>query len=123
MTIPADQTGTPFTRQDIEAKIVAHAWQDEEFRRKFLADPKGQFEEKLGVKLPVNLKITAHQEDENHLHFVIPVKRSANVDELSDQDLENVAGGVEPGALRTIAPNLTVPTVVGSPLIPPVGPW
>lgn len=120
MTIPADQAGTPFTRQDIEAKIVGHAWQDEEFRRKFLADPKGQFEEKLGVKLPANLKITAHQEDENHLHFVIPVKRSANVDELSDQDLENVAGGVEPGALRTVAPpNLTIPTVVGSPMMPP----
>jgi len=118
MTNPTDEVGNPLTRQDIEAKIVAQAWQDEDFRRKFLADPKGQFEEKLGIRLPANLKITAHQEDENQLHFVIPVSPPANLDELSDEDLERVAGGIEQNNLITVVSNNSIPTVVGSPLIP-----
>jgi len=85
----------PLTRKDIEAKIVALAWQDEEFRRKFIADPKGQFEERLGTTLPASLTMTAHQEDENSLHFVIPVKPRENLDELTDEELEKVAGGTD----------------------------
>jgi hypothetical protein len=81
------------TRQELEAKIIALAWQDAEFRRKFLADPKAQFEQHLGTKLPDSLKITAHQEDENSLHFVIPMKPRAPTEELSDEDLEKIAGG------------------------------
>jgi hypothetical protein len=74
----------PLTRRDLEAKIVALAWKDDEFRSKFLADPKGQFEENLGVKLPASMAITAHAEDENHLHFVIPATPKENLDELSE---------------------------------------
>jgi len=85
----------PLTRRDIEAKIVALAWQDDEFRRKFIADPKGQFEERLGTRLPDSLKMTAHQETENSLHFVIPAKPRASLDELSDDDLEKIAGGTD----------------------------
>src|SRR5262245_15111257 len=84
---------TPMTRKDVEAKIVALAWKDDDFRRKFLADPKGQFEEKLGTNLPPSLKMTAHAEDENSLHFVIPMKPKQNLDELSDEELEKIAGG------------------------------
>ena len=84
----------PLTRKDVEAKIVALAWKDDDFRRKFLTDPKGQFEEKLGTKLPPSLKMTAHAEDENSLHFVIPMKPRA-MSELSDEELEKVAGGTD----------------------------
>lgn len=82
------------TRQELEAKIVAKAWTDEDFRRKFLADPKSQFEEHLGISLPDALVMTAHQEDANHLHFVIPAKPPGDLDELSDEELEKVAGGI-----------------------------
>ena len=85
----------PMTRKDIEAKIVALAWQDDEFRRKFIADPKGQFEERLGTKLPDSLRMTAHEETENSLHFVIPKKPASGLDELSDEELEKVAGGTD----------------------------
>jgi hypothetical protein len=84
----------PMTRKDLETKIVALAWKDDEFRAKFLADPKAQFEEKLGTKLPDSLVMTAHAEDENHLHFVIPAKPK-ELEELSDEDLEKIAGGTD----------------------------
>ena len=107
VTNPGDAPGNNFARQDIEAKIVALGWRDEDFRRKFLADPKGQFEQKLGINLSANLNITAHQEDENHLHFVIPLKPNANLDELSDEDLEKVAGGID-AVILTLAAGAAV---------------
>jgi hypothetical protein len=100
----------PLTRRDIEAKIVALAWQDDEFRRKFVADPKGQFEERLGTRLPASLKMTVHEEDETSLHFVIPLKPRANLDELSDEDLETVAGGLD---IITTATVLITAFIVG----------
>jgi hypothetical protein len=44
--------------------------------------------------LPANLKIAAYEESENHLHFVIPAKPKG-AEELSDADLEKVAGGID----------------------------
>jgi hypothetical protein len=92
----AEQTAQRvMTRQEIEARIVALAWEDETFLRAFLADPKREFEKRLGVSLPEALTITAHAEDQSHLHFVIPAKPQADIDELSDADLEKVAGGTD----------------------------
>jgi hypothetical protein len=92
MSGAANQT---LSRREIEEKIVALAWKDDAFRRSFVADPKGQFEKHLGVKLPAALKMSVHEEDGSHLYFVIPAKPKMNVDELSDADLEKVAGGVD----------------------------
>ncbi|WPL16510.1 NHLP leader peptide domain protein [Thiorhodovibrio winogradskyi] len=86
----------PMSRAELEAKIVARAWEDEEFHQKFLADPKAMFEDYLGSKLPASLVMTTHQEDADHLHFVIPAKPAVDLDELSDEDLERIAGGIEP---------------------------
>src|SRR5262249_4475208 len=89
------RAAAPLTRQAIEAKIVALAWQNDDFRHKFVADAKGQFEERLGTKLPASLKMTVHEENENSLHFVIPMKPKTNLSELSDEELEKVAGGTD----------------------------
>lgn len=84
----------PLSRAELEQKIIALAWADETFRKAFLADPKGEFEKRLGAKLPAGLSMTAHAEDDNHLHFVIPMK-PAELSELSEADLEKVAGGTD----------------------------
>ncbi|WP_042444363.1 NHLP leader peptide family RiPP precursor [Azospirillum sp. B510] len=88
-------SSAPMTRRDLEAKIVARAWSDDEFKAKFLADPKAMFEEHLGTKLPETLVMTAHEETADAIHFVIPAKPQIDLDELSDEDLEKVAGGVD----------------------------
>ena len=92
----------PLSRRELEEKIVARAWTDDEFRRKFVADPKGQFEEHLGTKLPETLTITVHEEGPDSLHFVIPQKPKGNLEELSDEDLEKVAGGVDAFTSATV---------------------
>ena len=102
-------SAAPLTRRDLEAKIVALAWQDEDFRRKFVADPKAQFEERLGTKLPASLKMTAHEENENSLHFVIPAKPKTTA-ELSDEDLEKVAGGTD--VILSVAASVALYTVI-----------
>lgn len=99
----------PMTRQELEARIIARASEDDAFRRNFLADPKAMFEKHLGTKLPERVVMTAHEEDANTLHFVIPSKPAIDLEELSDEDLEKIAGGVE--MVTTVA--VTV-TIVGS---------
>lgn len=81
------------TRRELEQKITAKAWADETFRKAFLADPKAVFEQRLRTKLPAGLSVKAFAEDENHLHFVIPAKPTNA--ELSEADLDKVAGGFD----------------------------
>ena len=66
----------------------------EAFRDEFVADPKATIEKYSGQKLPAEAKILAHAEDDTTIHFVIPPKPS-NADDLSDEDLEKVAGGID----------------------------
>ena len=82
------------SRQEMEALIVQRAWKDDAFRDEFIADPKATIEKYSGQKLPAEFKIVALAEDDKTIHFVIPPK-PANTDELSDEDLEKVAGGVD----------------------------
>ena len=95
MASDSDPGAAPISRRELEEKIIARAWTDENFRRNFVADPKGQFEAHLGTKLPEALRITVHEETADSLHFVIPQKPAGNLDELSDEDLEKVAGGID----------------------------
>ena len=64
------------------------------FRKEVVSDPKGMLEKHLGRKLPEQVKIFIHEEDANTLHMSIPPV-PANVSELSDEDLEKVAGGTD----------------------------
>jgi hypothetical protein len=81
------------TRHDLEAKIVKRCWKDEEFRKEFLADPAGAFVTYLNVPLASLRKIVIHQEEPGSWHIVLPVK-PASSGELSEEELEVVAGGV-----------------------------
>lgn len=85
---------TQITRRDLEAHLIEKSWKDPEFKRQVVSDPKGMFEKHLGQKLPETLKIFIHEEDANTLYFSIPPAPS-NLNELSDEDLEKVAGGTD----------------------------
>jgi hypothetical protein len=82
------------TKRDLEVALVEKCWKDPEFKKQVLADPKGMLERHLGKKLPGDLKIFVHEENAETLHFSLP-PAPTNATELSDEDLEKVAGGTE----------------------------
>jgi len=82
------------TRREMETRLVEKAWKDPVFRKDIVKDPKGMLEKHTGQKLPEQLRIFVHEEDANTLHFSIPPAPS-NLNELSDEDLEKVAGGTD----------------------------
>jgi Nitrile hydratase, alpha chain len=82
------------TRRDLETALIEKCWRDPDFKKQVISDPKGMLERHTGQKLPEQIKIFIHEEDANTLHFSIPAAPS-NLTELSDDDLERVAGGTE----------------------------
>jgi hypothetical protein len=83
------------TRHDLVAKIVKRCWVDEEFRKEFTADPAGVFVKYLQVPSASMPKIAIHQETPGSWHIVLPAK-PPHIDELTEKDLERVAGGTTP---------------------------
>lgn len=86
------------TRRELEDAVVEKALSDDTFRASLLADPRQALEAVLaekapGAKLPQNLQVKAFQEPEDTFYVVIP--HLAPATELSDRDLEKVAGGME----------------------------
>lgn len=81
-------------RHEMETLIIEQAWKNPEFKREFVSDPKGTIEKYSGQKMPDNVKIVVHEEDANTMHMTIPLAPK-NLSELSDDDLERVAGGTD----------------------------
>jgi hypothetical protein len=90
------------TRHDLEAKIVKRCWEDEGFRKEFTADPTGAFVKYLHIPAASLPMISIHQEMPGSWHIVLPAK-PANPNELSEQDLEKVAGGTTGPCVLTVA--------------------
>lgn len=80
------------TREQISARIAEKAWHDPAFHQRVLADANGAYEEATGLKLPPGVTLKVIEDDAHTINFVIP-PRPAAASELSDADLEAVAGG------------------------------
>lgn len=81
------------TRKDFEMKLIAKAWTDETFRQQLLNNPKIAVEQEFGETLPEDLNVEIIQEPANTLYIVLPAMPENN-DELNDEELEAVAGGL-----------------------------
>lgn len=77
------------TRSEAERRIRERAVSDSEFREQLNEDPRSAIEAEFGIPVPSDVTIHVHQESMTELHLVIPTAQ----DELSDADLELVAGG------------------------------
>jgi hypothetical protein len=100
------------TRHDLEAKIVRHSWQDEGFRKEFIADPAGAFVKYLHLPAETLPKVVVHQEQPGSWHIILPAK-PANASALSEAELERVAGGAIPTVLELAAVVATVAGISG----------
>jgi hypothetical protein len=81
-------------RTEMEQRIIQRSLEDDAFRQRLLEDPKAAIEQELGTRLPAGVEIRAVEETQDTAHLVLPV-RSTDVEpgELSDRELESVAGG------------------------------
>ena len=100
------------TKRDLEVALVEKCWKDPEFKKQILADPKGMLERFVGKNLPGELKIFVHEENAETLHFSLP-PAPTNATELSDEDLEKVAGGTEVIAVLSVTVSAAL-TIIGS---------
>ncbi len=69
-------------------QLIARCWADEGFKKKLLADPAATLKAE-GVTLPAGLTVKALENTDKVFHLVIPAKPT----DLSDEDLDKVAGG------------------------------
>ena len=80
------------TRSEIEEIVVSNASKHPKYRDALMADAKGVIEKQLNNELPSSLSVKVVQEDANTIYIVLP-HAVAEGAELSDADLETVAGG------------------------------
>jgi Nitrile hydratase, alpha chain len=81
-------------RTEIERRMIQRSLQDEDFRQRLLDDPRGTLEQELGSGLPEGVEVRVLEESAQIIYLVLP--RASAVGEggeLSDQELEAVAGG------------------------------
>jgi hypothetical protein len=78
----------------MERRLIERSLQDEEFRQRLLHDPKGTMEQELGGRLPESIEVRALEESADTIYLVLSSASAVGEGgELSDQDLEKVAGG------------------------------
>ncbi len=81
------------TRGEILDIIGQFAFEDAEYRKSLLADPKKVLAKQINQELPANLKVKVVEETADTIYLIAPYAPPAQGDELSDDDLERVAGG------------------------------
>jgi hypothetical protein len=70
--------------------------EDEDFRQMLLDDSKGAVEQELGSRLPEGVEVRAVEESAQIIYLVLPsASPLGRGGELSDQELDEVAGGDE----------------------------
>jgi hypothetical protein len=82
-------------RQEIERRLIEKSLEDEAFRQRLIEDPKGAVEQELGTRLPEDVRVETVEETADTIYLVLPSTSMAGAEgvELSDQELESVAGG------------------------------
>jgi hypothetical protein len=91
-------------------QLLAKCWTDEAFKKQMLTNPMAAMKAE-GVEPPAGLTIKVVENTDDTLYLTIPVKPSG----LSDEDLENVAGGGYTGQLIGGIVGGVIGGVVGAP--------
>jgi hypothetical protein len=83
-------------RAELERRLIERSLEDEVFRQQLLADPRAIIEREIGTQLPEGLRVEAVEETADTIYLVLPSASPAGEGaELSDRELEAVAGGME----------------------------
>ncbi|MEH2084225.1 MAG: NHLP leader peptide family RiPP precursor [Nostoc sp.] len=83
-------------RAELEQKLIEQAWESETFKQELINNPKAVINRELRQQLPEDVEIEVLQETSKKVYLVLP-ENPAQVGsgvELSEEDLEKVAGGI-----------------------------
>ena len=96
-----------YTASDLTAQLIARAWKDEAFKAELLREPTAVVARELaqlqpGATLPADIQIQVLEETPSTHYLVLPAKPAIESgDELSEADLQSVAGGCTGTGMRT----------------------
>lgn len=80
-------------------KLIKKAWSDASFKQRLLSDPKPAIADASGIELPASLKVRVHEDKPGLKNLIVPV--NPNSEDLSDADLEAIAGGALSKGVQT----------------------
>ena len=81
-----------WTRGQLWDKVVEQAQTNPKYYAQLMADPRSLMEKQLGTPIPKNVNIKVLEEASDTYYIVLPAFAKEGA-ELSDSDLEKVAGG------------------------------
>jgi hypothetical protein len=78
----------------VQEQIINKALEDETFRLELLNNPKDALKRELGITFPEGVSVQVYQNTPTTLHLMVPPQpQSGKLRDLSDEDLEQIAGG------------------------------
>ena len=93
--------------QELLQAVIAKAWEDESFKQELISAPVAAIEKLTGGKLQLpegKTLVVRDQTDEQTIYINIPTERSLDDLELSEEQLEAVAGGEALPAIWAVPP-------------------
>jgi hypothetical protein len=69
----------------VQEGIIQKAWEDSEFKKQLIENPKAALKEAFGINVPDSIKLNILKETDTNLYFVLPqnpaaVKNESNVE-------------------------------------------
>jgi hypothetical protein len=73
--------------------LIVRASRDTAFRQELLNNPKAVIQRELGVSIPTETEVQVLEQTDTKAYMVLPARETTESEELSEEELESVAGG------------------------------